>query len=656
MNTDQHDIRKLVLIVDDDPGTRLLLSAALESAGFRVQEAEDGEQALALLVDYVPDLIMLDVMMPGMDGFEVCARIRDNPERADIPIVMVTGNNDQDSIRRAYDMGVTDFITKPITWEVISYRIDFILRATKAFADLKKSEKRLVHAQQIAKIGSWEWVLESDSMWFSDEALRIFHLAPQEYEASYQSFIANIHPDDRTHVEHAVIDAIEHSGSYSIDHQLSLADGTSCHVHTEAAVIRNSSGVAIRLEGTIQDISERKQAEQEKVALEQKFQQNQKLESLGVLAGGIAHDFNNILAIIIGHCFMVKLQPETAEKHVPEIEKAVERAADLCRQMLAYSGKAPFVQTQVDMGILVDDMVKMLKSTVSKKTNIKFDCSPDIPLIRGDAGQIRQIVMNLISNASEAIGDKQGEIHVSLARITIRAEQACKDHLGHIIPPGRYACLEVSDTGCGMDDETRERIFEPFYTTKFTGRGLGMSAVLGIINAHGGALQLSSYPGQGATFKVYLPIQIGHAAGDEALQQGAPLAWQGSGTILLVEDEEQIVSAVKAMLKAMGFAVIEAPNGRVALELYRKHADKITLIVTDVGMPVMDGYELIRELKSLNRELPIIISSGFGDADVTSRIPREHIAGLVSKPYNFDQLQEVLKGVVDDALKQSEMT
>jgi len=219
------------------------------------------------------------------------------------------------------------------------------------------------------------------------------------------------------------------------------------------------------------------------------------------------------------------------------------------------------------------------------------------------------------------------------------------DHLGKTITPGRYVSLEVSDTGCGMNSETRQRIFEPFYTTKFTGRGLGTSAVLGIITAHKGALQLTSQPGKGTTFTIYLPIATGEPIGDESSEQVASTPWQGSGTILLVEDEVQVRLVAKAMLEALGFNVIEASNGREALNLYQNKAADITLVLTDIGMPVMDGYALFRELKLLKRDLQIIISSGFGDTVVTTRIPGEEIAGLVSKPYRFDQLRDVLKSV-----------
>jgi len=399
------------------------------------------------------------------------------------------------------------------------------------------------------------------------------------------------------------------------------------------------------------DITARKKAEEEKLLFEQQMQHTQKLESLGVLSGGIAHDFNNILAIIMGYCSLTKMDYETTGQNILEIEKAAERAAALCRQMLAYAGKAQITKSQVNMWTLVDEMVTMLKATLPQNAVIKPDLSTGIPIIEGDTSQLRQVVMNLIINSSEAIGTEQGEITVSLTNITVRADHPEKDYHGKEITPGKYVCLEVTDTGCGMDEETKWRIFEPFYTTKLTGRGLGMSAVLGIINSHNGALQLFSQFGQGTTFKVYLLVPASDSNGNENHNQSNPLVpWQGSGTILLVEDEDQIRQLAKIMLQKFGFTVLEAVNGKEALEVYQKNCAEIRMVLTDMGMPVMDGYALFPALKQLNPRLPIVISSGFGDADVISRIGRDNIAGIISKPYNSIQLRDVLMDVVEGTI------
>ncbi len=441
---------------------------------------------------------------------------------------------------------------------------------------------------------------------------------------------------------------LSQGGVFETEQELIRKDGT----HLLARYIGKAVEPADMSKGTIwllEDVTERRKAEEEKLALEQQLRQSRHLESLGVLAGGIAHDFNNILAVIICNCSLALQRPKTAVELIPEIEKAANRAAELCRQMLTYAGKAHCSMKMVNIPAILDDMLKMMRATLNQNVVIRPTLADGIPLIKADISQIRQIIMNLIINAAEAIGTAQGEIAVSLTKTEICQDSPEKNHLGNAIPPGGYICLEVTDNGCGMDDETKKRIFEPFYTTKFTGRGLGMPSVLGIITAHKGALQLSSHPGQGSTFKVYLPVKTTNADGEQ-LQQTTPAPWQGSGSILLVEDEPQLILVAKNLMKALGFTVFEAANGREALELYRKNAEYITMVVTDLGMPVMDGYELIRELKSIDPELPVIVSSGYGDAEVTSRIAEAKVAGFLSKPYSFAQMREVLKSVIDGPL------
>ena len=391
----------------------------------------------------------------------------------------------------------------------------------------------------------------------------------------------------------------------------------------------------------------RKRIEDEKLALEQQYQQARRLESLGVLSGGIAHDFNNILAIITGHCFLARMVADNAENSIAEIEKAAERAAELCRQMLAYAGKTQFVPVQFSLGELVAEMLKMLRPSLKQGVEIKFELFPGVPIIKGDANQFRHVIMSLVSNALEAIGESSGEVRVLLTGTQVRAEQPVRDHQGVTIPPGCYACLEVADNGCGMSVETLRRIFDPFFTTKFTGRGLGLSATLGIITSHGGSLQLYSQQGKGTTFKLYLPVPVAAPVEAKTVNDNSE-SWRGSGTVLLAEDERQVRLVAKTLLESLGFKVIEAANGLNALELYRKNSETVTLVLTDMGMPVMDGYELFRELNKLDPSLPVIISSGFSDDAITSKISCENIAGLLSKPYKFEQLRETLKKVMEE--------
>lgn len=256
---------------------------------------------------------------------------------------------------------------------------------------------------------------------------------------------------------------------------------------------------------TLADISERKKAADDKSAFEQLFQQARKLESLRVLSGGIAHDFNNILAVITGNCFLARQNPAGAESRLSAIENAAERATILCRQMLTYAGNTSLELSRINMCTLAAETVKLLQSTISPNIELRLYLPQDILSVDGDLGLIRQLVMNLVNNAAEALGEDQGEVSVTLQE-TVFAVESAEDYFGRPIPAGCYSCLEVADNGCGMDEETIKKTFEPFYSTKFTGRGLGLAATLGIITAHRGALQLFSQPGRGTTFKVFLPV------------------------------------------------------------------------------------------------------------------------------------------------------
>ncbi len=512
---------------------------------------------------------------------------------------------------------------------------------------IKSLTQRLLLATSSALLGVWDWNVKENTMVWDDRMFELYGITRDAFPNNIDAWMNGLHPEDKETAIAECQQALKGEKKFDTVFRVLHPDGTVKYLKANGLVIRGTDGTAERMLGINADITSQKRSEEEKRILEQQLQHTQKIESLGVLAGGIAHDFNNILAIIMGNCSLAAMDDKNAGKYIPEIEKASERAAALCRQMLAYAGKTSLTQTQINSTMLVDEMISMLQSTIKKNVVIKPDLGTDIPLIMGDASQIRQVVMNLIINAAEAIGDAEGKIDVLLAKVEIKAEQPEADHYGMIIPVGRYICFEVTDNGCGMDEATKRRIFEPFYTTKFTGRGLGMSAVLGIIKAHNGALQFESRLGYGTTFKVYLPVPLSKSEPDESQQITASVPWQGSGTILLAEDEVQVKAIAISFLEKLGFKVIDAANGKEALELYQRNPADITLVVTDMGMPIMNGYKLFNELKQLNPKLPIIISSGFGERDITSKIPKEYIAGLINKPYNFDRLRDVLRGVME---------
>ena len=409
--------------------------------------------------------------------------------------------------------------------------------------------------------------------------------------------------------------------------------------------------------GIVRDITERKRAEEEKLALERQVLHAQKLESLGLLAGGIAHDFNNLLMSILGNADLAlhELSPMSpARRNLQEIEKVSRRAAELAKQMLAYSGKGQFVIEPIKAGELVEEMTHLLEVSISKKALLKYNFAENLLTFDGDVMQIRQIIMNLITNASEAIGDRSGVIALSTGAMD--CDRAYLDGVNEVLravldeplPEGLYIYLEVADTGCGMDAKTIDKIFDPFFSTKFTGRGLGMSVVLGIVRGHKGAIKIHSEVGKGTTFRILFPVSElpGNGIAKRKKDESEGDDWCGGGTVLLIDDEEMIRAVCKRMLKVMGFSVVMAQDGREALKVFGEHADEIVCVLLDLTMPHMDGEEAFREMQRLDPGVKVILCSGYNEQEATQRFAGKGLAGFLQKPYSMAELRQKLMDVL----------
>ena len=398
---------------------------------------------------------------------------------------------------------------------------------------------------------------------------------------------------------------------------------------------------------TVRDLTERRKAEDERRKLEAQMQQAQKLESLGILAGGIAHDFNNLLTAILGHAnlALMDLGPNSlARDSLVEIEKASGRAAELCRQMLAYAGKGRFILEPVNLSRLVEELAHLLQVSISKKVQLRRQLSGGLPAIQADPAQLRQVAMNLVINASEAIGDAEGVITITTGVVQCGEDPMCVGGLVDPPRPGLHVYLAVADTGCGMDAETRARIFDPFFTTKFAGRGLGLAAVLGIVRSHRGTLNVESEPGRGTTFRVLFPACARNVT--PAGSGGSLPPWSGTGTVLLVDDEEPVRIVAGRMLERCGFGVIHARDGREALELFRAHAPEIACVLLDLAMPRMDGEETFRELRRIQPNVRVVLASGYSDQEIAQRFQSSGLAGLIEKPYHLEALGAKLREVL----------
>ena len=397
------------------------------------------------------------------------------------------------------------------------------------------------------------------------------------------------------------------------------------------------------------DITDEKRLADENRQIEAQMRHVQKLESLGVLAGGIAHDFNNILLAILGNAdlALLRLPPgSAARRNLQQIEKAAQRAAELAQQMLAYSGKGQFVVQTLDVNAMITEMHHILGVSISKKVEMRLELAQGLPCFEGDATQIHQIIMNLVINASEAIGEANGTITITTGVLDYDQETLSRIWLYDTLEPGSYLYLEIADTGCGMDQKTLARIFDPFFTTKFTGRGLGMAAVLGIVRGHRGAITIASEPGKGTSFRLLLPVQGNFSAAKP--RESAPVKpAAGSGTVLLVDDEEMILTLGRDMLENLGYEVLTAENGAVALEIFRQRQGEIACVLLDLTMPLLDGEQTFRELRRIDAKVQVIMSSGFNEQEVTRRFDGKGLAGFIQKPYQYAQLSRMLQQVIE---------
>ena len=462
----------------------------------------------------------------------------------------------------------------------------------------------------------------------------------------YDWGVLQFHVDDGLRFEKSINSAIDSHHDLSFEGRVLATSNEWKWVRITGKPVQGPDVVVIN--GIIIDITASKQNEKEREQLEAQVRQAQKLESLGLLAGGIAHDFNNLLMGILGNAGLALdelSQTASARVNVEEIEIAAKCAADLCRQMLAYSGKGRFVVELVDLNKIVDEMAHLLEVSISKKTSITYNYADTPTMVEADVTQLRQVIMNLITNASDALENEDGAISISTGIMYCDADYLKTTWLKEDLREGDYAYLEVSDTGCGMTDDTMERIFDPFFTTKFTGRGLGMAAVIGIIRGHRGTMRIESEPNKGSRFKVLFPAQ--EASTDEAVQHVKELKqWRGEGVVLLVDDDEIIRQVAKRMLKKMGFEVLLAVSGEEALTQLEDNKDRITCILLDLTMPGMDGEEAFRELKNIKQDVKIILSSGYNEQDIVERFIGRGLAGFIQKPYQTETLAAELKRIL----------
>jgi PAS domain S-box-containing protein len=502
----------------------------------------------------------------------------------------------------------------------------------QAEAALLESEERFRNMADTAPV--MIWVAGPDKVFtFFNKTWLDFVGRTLEQELD-NGWIENVHPDDVGRCFASYCSSFDARQNFHIEYRLRRADGEYRWVLCSGVPRSAAGGIFAGYIGSDIDITDLRRAQEEAF-------ERQKLESLGVLTGGIAHDFNNLLGSILAEAELAEADLAAGSSPGEQIEriKAVAiRAAEIVRELMIYSGQDKADLGPVDLSRLVGEMLELLRVSISKHAVLKTDLPKDLPAVRGNATQLRQIVMNLIINASEAIGQKDGVVEVS-ASLTAG---------GKDLPEGDYLRLEVSDTGCGMTEEQKARIFEPFFTTKFAGRGLGLAVVQGIVRAHGGTVNLISAPDQGTRFQILLPCTDKPVEPVRAMSvtaTGEPIS-SAAGTVLLVEDEDTLRRSVSSMLRKRGFAVVEAGDGCAAVDLFRSHQDHIDVILLDITIPGSSSREVMAEARRIRPDIKVILTSAYSRAMVMPSLDAPRISAFIRKPFPLADLVELLRNTL----------
>lgn len=581
--TDTRDI----LVVDDTPANLLLLTRILTDHGYHVRPASDGALALQSVAAKAPDLILLDVKMPDMDGLEVCRRLKSDAHSREIPVLFISALGENAEKVEGFRAGGLDYIVKPFNPEEVLARVGTHLRLSELVKRLEQTVGKLRDAN--AELSS-----EIKRRKRAEEALRA---ANEDLEIRVAQRTAEL--------KHA---------NEQVQHEL----------------------------------VEHMRAEEEKIQLEKKLLQSHKMEAIGALAGGIAHDFNNILYPIIG---MSEMLLEDLPAGSPEYEnmeiifKAGWRAGDLVKQILSFSRQSEHQKIPVRIQHVLKEVLKLTRSTIPSDIEISQSIQADCGLIMADPTQLHQIAMNLITNAYHAVEASGGRISIELKQSFLTG----KEWMGSSLEPGEYARIIVSDTGCGIDPAVMGKIFEPYFTTKGAGKGtgLGLSVVHGIALELGGDIRVYSEPGKGSTFNVYLPLL---QKDFKAASDGSKIIYEfGTERILLIDDEEPIVRLEQMMLEKLGYHVTARTSSIDALALFKTNPDDFDLVITDMTMPNITGDKLARELTAIKPGIPVIICTGFSTKIDEKSAKAMGADGFLLKPIVKSDMARMVRKMLDES-------
>jgi PAS domain S-box-containing protein len=603
--------RPTILNVDDNEGCRYAVTRILELNEFAVCEASNGADALRLARQEQPDLVLLDINLPDLNGFEVCRRLKSEPSTSRIPVLHITASYLSPSdMARGLESGAENYLIEPVEPEVLIATINSVLRARRA-SETARAMAREWQATFDA-IGDGVAVTDAESrVRRANESLALLAGRPA---ADLIGMKADDLWRELSLKESPYAKAVERGRRESVEF-----DSGGRRLQLTVDPMLDDSGAPGGAVSIVSDITE-------KARLEEQFRESQKLETIGTLAAGVAHDFNNLLTSIMGNASLVAADLTQDSPHVEKLNdvlRSSQRAADLTKQLLAYSGKGRHFLQKVELSGILRRMQGLIESTVPKKVTLSLELAEGLPKVDADANQVQQLVLNLVSNAAEAIGEDRGVLEVRTGSDTVET-----------------VYLEVRDTGCGMDPETRSKIFDPFFTTKFTGRGLGLAAVAGIARGHKAEIRVTSEMGIGSTFRVTFPAAEVAPAADRAAATPAV-----GDTILVVDDEDMVRRVAQASLEIRGYRVVMAANGAEAIRKVKTDR-RIGLVLLDLTMPVMSGEEAIDGILTERPGVKVIVSTGYDHREAIARFGAKRVAGYLQKPYTSKQLAEKVKSVL----------
>ncbi len=639
-----------ILIVEDERLIAADIEGHLLDLGYRVAGiATNAEDALRAAREHAPDLVLMDINLRGsVDGTEVARQIR---ERQELPIVFVTSHADPATLERACLSAPYGFLVKPFEGRDLAATIETSLYRHREDQKLQQMERWL--ATTLMSIG--------DAVLATDVHGRLTFLNPMaeqltgwtRHEALGRPAAEVFRAIDASRGQ-ALVDPVQQALREGV--VLQVANGTrivhrggaEAPVDLSAAPIRDEFGTITGVVLIVRDRTERERAAEERRRMERKLEEAQRLESLGMLAAGIAHDFNNLLTVVLANASMIRDAAHGAQElneRVGAIEESASRAADLCRQMLAYAGRGQIATAPLELWPLAEQTARLVKLSMSRTATLQVTAPSELGSIEGDASQLRQVFMNLLINASDALGERVGRISISGGTMRVDDGDWADFTPQPESPAQRYAFIDVADEGCGMAREVAQKIFNPFFTTKRTGRGLGLAAVLGILRSHGGAIRVQSEVGRGTTFRVILPLS-NRSASVQSLASESGDQWRGAGTALLVDDDPLVRLALAGMLERLGFEVVQARDGEEVLPLFEERGLRPSVVLLDLSMTRKHGPETLEDIRSVDRAVPVFVMSGHGQEGAAQRLGDLACAGILEKPFSIGDLRAQLGRVL----------